>query len=190
MIEILQDREQSISFRMAKVLALAHDVQNRINARQIFEVDALLERYQREGADEKLKDKFECFCTVSADDLLVKKNALLNLLGELEVLDHAWPEQLAFWRRKISRKEGADLKWETELEQLMVYFIFTYFCGAVYDGDAFAKVKMSVVCTLILKELWNAEGQADSRNRIAWSFSRELEHSDWNLEKLEELLDE
>ena len=40
-----------------------------------------------------------------------------------------------------------------EYEQLMVYFLFTYFCGAVYDGDVLSKVKMSVVSTVVIREL-------------------------------------
>jgi lysine-N-methylase len=88
---------------------------------------------------------------------------------------------------------------ETESEQLMVYFLFTYFCGAVYDGDAFAKVKMAVVSTLIIRELEKAAqiGRGpknkitlEDRARIAWRYSRELEHSDLNLNRMEELMNE
>ena len=91
---------------------------------------------------------------------------------------------------------------EIEAEQLMVYFLFTYFCGAVYDGDALAKVKMAIVSTLLIQEMELAElvagkskGQdccigLEDRARIAWRFSRELEHSDQNLDTMEELMNE
>lgn len=81
---------------------------------------------------------------------------------------------------------------ETEAEQLMIYFLFTYFCGAVYDGEAMAKVKMAVVSTLliqIMEEAAHAE-TLEERAQIAWRFSRELEHSDQNLEKMEKLMEE
>ena len=42
---------------------------------------------------------------------------------------------------------------EYEYEQLLMYFLFTYFCGAVYDENAFGKVKFAVVCTLLIREL-------------------------------------
>ena len=29
--------------------------------------------------------------------------------------------------------------WDIMLEQMLVYFVFTYFCGAVYDGRIQAK---------------------------------------------------
>jgi lysine-N-methylase len=76
-----------------------------------------------------------------------------------------------------------------------VYWIYTYFCGAVYDGEIFAKVKMAVVCTLLIHELdmgaylkngrvFCLEDQID----ICYRFSRELEHSDLNLNAFEDLL--
>ena len=41
-------------------------------------------------------------------------------------------------------------EYEIQYEQLLVYFISTYFCGAVYDGEAFAKAQMAVVSTLLI----------------------------------------
>ena len=49
--------------------------------------------------------------------------------------------------------EKAYPDWNIQEEQLLVYWIYTYFCGAVYDGEIFAKVKMAVVCTLLIHEL-------------------------------------
>lgn len=42
---------------------------------------------------------------------------------------------------------------EYEYEQLLMYFVFTYFCGAVYDENAFVKVKFAVYCTWMIREL-------------------------------------
>lgn len=216
MFDILQDRENTIGFRMAKVLALAHDVQNRIDARRLFEVEALLERYQRPGADAKLKQKFLVYSGVEGQRQ--RMNALLELLGQLEVLDESWPAQIAeygYIRNRMSEKEstageadapenhasviarekqgengsaGAGRKEEIQAEQLMVYFLFTYLCGAVYDGDAFAKVKMAVVSTLLLLDLMKAD--RENQEQTVWRFSRELEHSDQNLNRMEELMKE
>ena len=69
---------------------------------------------------------------------------------------------------------------------MAVYFLFTYFCGAVYDGDVLAKVKMTVYSPLV----WEAICQVSSQDRIdiARRYSRELEHSDPNLNRIEELM--
>lgn len=81
---------------------------------------------------------------------------------------------------------------ENEKEQMVVYYLYTYFCGAVYDGDALAKAKMAIVSTLIWEELCRAEeaqkGEIlsfEDRVELAYRYSRELEHSDPNLNQME-----
>lgn len=85
--------------------------------------------------------------------------------------------------------------WNIQEEQLLVYWIYTYFCGAVYDGEIFAKVKMAVLCTLLIHQLdigtYLKNGRVfclEDQISICYRFSRELEHSDLNLNALEELL--
>ena len=208
MIEILQDRENSIGFRMAKVLALAHDVQNRIDSRHLFETEALLQRYSRKDADEKLHIRFQKYVNFRRSTMVSRE--LLNLLSELEVLNPAWILQLGKWEDTLdhaaydreclfdngeSLSGGVYIAPGTECEQLMVYFLYTYFCGAVYDGDALSKVKMAVVSTAIVLELEKAcrmdvgrSLQLEDRARIVWNYSRELEHSDLNLNHMEYMM--
>lgn len=57
MLELVQDRSVSLQLRMARILALAHDVQNRIERNRVFEVETVLERYQRPQARELLDAK-------------------------------------------------------------------------------------------------------------------------------------
>ncbi len=85
--------------------------------------------------------------------------------------------------------------WNIQEEQLLVYWIYTYFCGAVYDEEIFAKVKMAVACTLLTHELdmgtYLKNGRVfclGDQISICYRFSRELEHSDLNLNALEDLL--
>ena len=118
------------------------------------------------------------------------------MLDQLEVLDSDWAwdckNWIHRWNAKIETQEanlGTDAyKFipETEMEQMAVYFLFTYFCGAVYDGDVLAKVKMTVYSPLV----WEAICQVSSQDRIdiARRYSRELEHSDPNLNRIEELM--
>lgn len=222
MLNILQNRKYPVTLRMAMVLGLAHDVQGRIDARQMFDIQNVLNRYQKEGAEDAFQKKLdECMNAWGEEKNCCHKKKLMDLLDELEVLDDSWPEQIRIYRRRLydfetetSRKlrEQAEsqMNWtETEAEQLMVYFLFTYFCGAVYDGDVLAKTKMAVVSTLLIQEMelaalieWEtAKGESmnpelmetfglEERARIAWRFSRELEHSDLNLERMEELMND
>lgn len=92
--------------------------------------------------------------------------------------------------------EGADVQndtgaqewdWDIFCEQLMVYFIFTYFCGAVYDGEIFANVQMAAASISIIWDLlavrWlKNEKTLDEEDvkEVVYRYSRELEHSDEN----------
>lgn len=87
--------------------------------------------------------------------------------------------------------------WSIQEEQLLLYWIYTYFCGAVYDDQIFAKVKMAVVCTFMIHELavgtWlknDCHFTFEDMFSICYQFSRELEHSDPNLNEMERLMDE
>lgn len=88
-------------------------------------------------------------------------------------------------------------EWQVQKEQLLVYWLYTYFCGAVYDEKIFAKGKMAVICTLFIEELVlglyaRKRGKLEPGDLVSvcYRFSRELEHSDQNLDTLEELLDQ
>ena len=77
-------------------------------------------------------------------------------------------------------------------EQLLVYFIFTYFCGAVYDDNVLGKIHLTLNSVFYLYEMmvvrWFQNGRTLSLQdvvEIAYRYSRELEHSDLNLEKME-----
>lgn len=231
LFEILQNREESVFLRMQKALALAHDVQNRINVRRMFEVEDVLTSYRKECVQRRLEQKlrsgeadrkeqniWQGQNTRQGQNVWKGQNtwqewnvsepaALLAVLDEFEVLDQEWKCDVWKWKERL----GAALKTEegrqtvrrffdgnviaqTEYEQMMVYELYTYFCGAVYDGKALAKVKSAVFGTLIwawsccAKWLQNGE-ELDTfeKLKLAWRYSRELEHSDRNLNKIDEL---
>lgn len=138
------------------------------------------------------------------------KNMWKTIIPEMEVLRPGWKEFLkerldslyisSGENDYIYQKSEFDFycpDWQIQEEQLLVYWIYTYFCGAVYDDEIFTKVKMAVVCTLFIHELdvgtylknehhFNLNDQI----QICYQFSRELEHSDLNLNKFQELMSE
>lgn len=138
------------------------------------------------------------------------KNMWKTIVPEMEVLRPGWKEFLkerldslyisSGENDYIYQKNEFDFycpDWQIQEEQLLVYWIYTYFCGAVYDDEIFTKVKMAVVCTLFIHELdvgtylknehhFNLNDQI----QICYQFSRELEHSDLNLNKFQELMSE
>lgn len=139
--------------------------------------------------------------------------ALFALLYNLEFLADDWEETLAETQRILYEAGEAAYEelsqgflswqkmqmpdWDIMIEQLLVYFITTYFCGAVYDEYVASKVKMSVCSVFYIgemaKALWvkNKETLSISEfTKIVYRYSRELEHSDENLITMDQMMEE
>lgn len=92
-------------------------------------------------------------------------------------------------------KEFEDITDDIEIEQLLFYFTYVYCCQSAYDGALLAKVKMAVVNTLIIKELWfmcwlenDKNITMDDKVEYAHWFVREVENSDENMEQWDSLM--
>lgn len=68
----------------------------------------------------------------------------------------------------------------------MVYFVFTYFCGSVYNENPYGKLKMALASVLIIQDMalerFMEQGSLDVKAMAdaAHTYSREVEHSDEN----------
>ena len=196
MISILQKRETDIRIRIAMVLSLGHDLQRRVSSGQLFGVDDLLERYRSEGAILRFEKRCAAYFNSSPEVTAPVRSALYGLFDELEVLKEDFPE----YRKKRLAGEGEVPKSEISeeeaicLEQLMVYFIYTYFCGSVYDEQAYGKVKFAVASVLLIRGLYlgdSRHGQKPDKGAMteaAYRYAKEVEHSDPNLLLMEEML--
>ena len=117
------------------------------------------------------------------------------LTQTLTDLYHACPDEASYIELLLDFQDTFP-EWQVQKEQLLVYWLYTYFCGAVYDERIFAKIKMAVICTLFIEELVlglfaqkREKVEFGDLVSVSYRFSRELEHSDQNLNTLEELLD-
>lgn len=126
----------------------------------------------------------------------------IECLEALEVLDENWTKTLQEMCRifrednynKMQREfMGAVREREYEYEHLLVYFTFRYFMRAYYDGNILTKAQLAVFCVLSIRDMdvarYFANGKKfDLQDRIdtARIYSREVEHSEENLELLAE----
>ena len=187
MLQILQDRKEPFRARAAAVLALAHDLQQRIDRDALFAADSLLARYSSPGV---------CRERTAA--------GLFLILRRLEELRPDWKAYLRDVRRTLKnavhagrepQRTFSEVFTDVMAEQLLVYFIFTYFCGAVYSRNAYGKLKFSLASVLLIRELVRAEwirtdGTVSSGYAVeaACRYAREVEHSDINKCRMEEML--
>lgn len=207
MLRILQDRNKAIAVRAGLILGLAHDMQVRIKRRELFSCEEVFTKYQKERAaefvneklEEKGKNKGQCY-----------REALhmFRKLYRLELLHEEWAVHLQE-TEAILFKNGAEFynriheefadwlnenmsDWKIWTEQLLAYFLFTYFCGAVYDGKVYAKARMAVVNVFFIYEMLAARWLKNEQmldmeevTMMVYRYSREIEHSDENLEMVE-----
>ena len=188
MFRVIQNREITMEERMARCLEMGRVFQEALEEGTLFEIDEKIQQIEEKGSG--MAVSFE------------QRKAYFCKLEELEVLREGWDTYLKEAERALF-SGGEDAwkqisgrfwfeKWEQYAEQLMMFFVYTYFCGAVYDGMAQSKVMFAVYSTEIILELgkakWLENGGSlteEEMARIAWRYARETEHSDQNLEELE-----
>lgn len=119
---------------------------------------------------------------------------------------HTAPASLAFALQAFEQYTNAHAY---IYENLAAYYLYMYLPGALYDGALYSKIKLALINTLIIKHLHKAcyleQSALASENspkietipetqstaaliRIIALYSRQLDHSDPNLETLEHIL--
>ncbi len=169
-LRILRNRVWPINVRIMMVLGLTHDAQTRINAKHIFDIDDILERYKDYG---RFINRIK--------DIPYNNNAIefLKYIEAFEVLNPEWKEFLECIK---DSKKGETKYTQIQLEQLLVYFASIYLTTSIYDGDLYGKMKFCVVSVIIINEL---SAYTTETVKLAYMYSKELEHSDKNIEILE-----
>jgi len=207
MIEILQNRTLPMRERIMLVLGMAHDMQRRINHRELFACNQVIEKYKREKSKEYVR---EYLGLKNMEDEQALTLEVFPLIYKLELLREEWDallhksqdmlffsmkENFGQLKQEFDLWKSENLKTEIHLEQIMVYFLYTYFPGSVYDGQLFAKAQMAVYCTWMIELLWMAKWLMNGKKldleemtELLYRFSREIEHSDENLEKLDTMM--
>lgn len=177
----------------------------------LFTCEELFDKYESEAAEKFVRCRLEYYI-MQADNRCEDVRNQFQKLYRLEVLKEDW-RRVLYESELLLYKEGNKAynencrkyeqwmdeqipDWKMKCEQLFVYFLYTYFCGAVYDARVYGKVQMAAVSVLLISELWKArwirnEGHLDLEDmtEIVYRYSRELEHSDENLELFEMMME-
>lgn len=210
LLEMLQKREVNIATRLSCLVAFGHDMQRRIWMDEVYKMDLLLEKYMETDSEAFFEAKREQFEDEMAERYDLSKN-MFALLKSLEIRQPEWATWLGKCQEALHKKgfmEYADLRsvyeeeqlsWESEencialyQEQIAVYFLLHYYCGAVYDDNVSAKTKMAVLSAFIIEEMlfakWVISRTENTKTdwvAITYQFAREIEHSDENIERIE-----
>lgn len=210
LLTVLQNRSVPVRFRLLKLLVCGHDFQLAIDRKELFSWETIRLRHEASGFGSVFLKKASGRCFLDVDRVNLMKKILLRTIPQLEVLNPDWlrflketleslyaicPDEASYTEVLLDFQEQFP-QWAVQKEQLLIYWLYTYFCGAVYDERIFAKIKMTVLCTLVIEELLlglfiqkKETLSLEDLITVSYRFSRELEHSDQNLNTLEHLLD-
>lgn len=191
----IQDRELPIRERIAKILQIGTSAQRHYEDGNLLLWDEWDERDQVcvENEFELCKKQFSFLMEdlellyEEWEHVLLESRILLFEKGEADFADNK--EKFLGWWKKSSLTPL-----EIVLEQIIVYFSSIYLPGAVYDENIIGKVDAcvghAIEIFLLLLARWIRRGEnleMEDLIELVYRYSREIEHSDENLEQVEML---
>lgn len=202
----VQDRSLSFREKALRIEAFAAAMQDCLDEGKMYELDELIY-----GSGEDL-DSVECgipekLVPMSSRDSSIPEKPvpagadpfdrnLFSKLFDLEFLKKDWPDVLdRTWREWKAEEQKApasscdgtmDPEDEIRAEQLLMFWIYTYFCGAVYDGWIYSKAMLAICSTYWIFRIGAANHFPGGLTEATYRYAREIEHSDENLNALEE----
>lgn len=201
LLSILQNRQESMKDRLHKALHMTADLESLIEEGNAFSAFEIFDSYQQGEISYKKRHIAKAMpYSMKVFDRMIRLERLREdwemLLSESASLLYLSGEE------KYEKDSEEFIKWcrdkddflEIVLEQLAVYYMTTYFCGSVYDGRILAKIQSTILFLYVIFELSKAAWLKNEKNldteditQIVYRFSRELEHSDRNLDLFEKI---
>lgn len=209
LLEVIQDRSLPVSARMLVLLNVSFLSQKALDQGILLEMDL------RAEVEKAVSESRKTSVQKQGEKVFQNKILLLKDLQKLEVLREEWTELLHRLEKNLYARGVEDYEalreeflesvqeissqkkqWEIYEEQLLVFFVYTYFCGAVYDDMIYTKAVLAVFSVLWIEELWMERWLSKGKKlefqdmvQVAYTYAREIEHSDENLNLLEEFFD-
>lgn len=209
LLEVIQDRSLPVSARMLVLLNVSFLSQKALDQGILLEMDL------RAEVEKAVSESRKTSVQKQGEKVFQNKILLLKDLQKLEVLREEWTELLHRLEKNLYARGVEDYEalreeflesvqetssqkkqWEIYEEQLLVFFVYTYFCGAVYDDMIYTKAVLAVFSVLWIEELWMERWLSKGKKlefqdmvQAAYTYAREIEHSDENLNLLEEFFD-
>ena len=157
MLITLKNRRLPVENRMMLMLGMAHDLEERVKKGALFSCGDVLDTYRKETYFSAAARKAERY-KMDWKRRYTFSRRTFAMIRKLELLQPEWKQmrtetsRILFsggWRgyrnlhKEFARAEVTGFDREILTEQLLVYFIFTYFCGAVYDEKIFVNAQVA-----------------------------------------------
>ncbi len=177
LIEAAERKDLSARCRVSWILALGHDAESRLSNGDRKGLLQLISRSQMKS------DRFEAYLRRKIHEKpgISPEETSKRYLELFRSLYPARDNSASDWKKSspISESEGKAARgraakdsanplspvqedaFSEALSSLLIYFLFTYLCGSVYDGKIFQKVQLSVYLTAMVFLL--AEDRRDGK---------------------------
>ncbi len=178
---MIYDEENDLVHIMGQVLEFASQLQECLDEGRLYDMDHVIEDW------------------ANAPELATLMPGGIEALAGLEVLDLEWKSLLD----KVLMVDRDELQQallhltaseDMAARQLLATLTYTYFCGAVYDDCIYTKAALIVKSVEWIFEIYGvyAEGKSekDKLVEVVYRYAREVEHSDLNLDALEEYFEQ
>ena len=203
---IIERNDLDLGTKAALALEFVKEVQNKIDLGDMDEIPELMEEYRDENfintllkelesfkGKESIKYKNLCECLnvykkikhINSNDPLGLEKALKCFEGNEEFYLRKHKEFNEYYKENLYK-----------FKNILVYFIFRYFMKAIFDYDVSAKIKLGIISTLMIKELAvvrfienNNEFTEEDIVEVSRIYSKDIEHSDENIENLQEIFE-
>lgn len=203
---IIERNDLDLGTKAALALEFVKEVQNKIDLGDMDEIQELMEEYRDENfvntlikeledfkGKESIKHKNLCeylkvykkIKHINSNDPLGLEKALKYFEGNEEFYLRKHKEFNEYYKENLYK-----------FKNILVYFIFRYFMKAIFDYDVSAKIKLAIISTLIIKELAvvrfienNNEFTEEDMVEVSRIYSKDIEHSDENIENLQEIFE-
>ena len=204
--KIIERNDFDLGTKAALALEFVKEVQNKIDLGDMDEIPELMEEYRDENFINTLIKELECF---KGKESIKHKNLCeyLNVYKSIKHINSNDPLGLEKALKYFEGNEEFYLRKHKEFNEyykenlykfknILVYFIFRYFMKAIFDYDVSAKIKLAIISTLMIKELAvvrfienNNEFTEEDMVEVSRIYSKDIEHSDENIENLQEIFE-
>ena len=203
---IIERNDLDLGTKAALALEFVKEVQNKIDLGDMDEIPELMEEYRDENFINTLIKELEGFKGTES----IKHKNLCEYLKVYKKIKHINSNDPLGLEKALKYFEGNEefyLRKHKEFNEyykenlykfknILVYFIFRYFMKAIFDYDVSAKIKLAIISTLMIKELAvvrfienNNEFTEEDMVEVSRIYSKDIEHSDENIENLQEIFE-
>lgn len=204
-IDIAQDRTRTLDDRMGQILAIAKAFQEEIDFVLLgdgdiedIDLETVLHAAHK-PLDLTPEARHTLFDTMK--DWEYTGDEFVDIINFSEEAIYNVPSGMSVDVDDIAASMGSHLSSKNIhpniiMEQILVYFIYAYFCGSAYDEYYFGQAQLSVATCIHIKDLMLAHyintGSIDLADiiRFTYLYARELEHSIPNVLATEAYMDE